>query len=118
MKKIALFALMSVLSGAAVSGTIAPKTTGDATDITATDCPMVATTFTFNTSANVGASYFCSTTAAAVQTGSTKGKYIYGGTTEGGGVRACGNEEVNTSTGYKDTLSDTTSGCPSGGGST
>lgn len=117
MKKIALFALMSVLSGAAVSGTIAPSTTGSATEITSTACPMVATTFTFNTSANVGASYFCSTTAAAVQTGSTKGKYIYGGTTEGGGVRACGTTEVNTSTGYKDTLSATTSGCP-GAGST
>lgn len=112
MKKLALFALMSVLSGAAVSGTIAPATAGDATSIDETACPMVATSFTFNTSANVGASYFCSTTAAAVQTGSTKGKYIYGGTTEGGGVRACGTTEVNTSTGYVDTLSDTASGCP------
>ncbi|KAB2308484.1 hypothetical protein F8A87_12350 [Betaproteobacteria bacterium SCN2] len=118
MKKIALFALMSVLSGAAVSGTIAPTTTGDATPIDNAACPMVATSFTFNTSANVGASYFCSTTAGAVQTGSTKGKYVYGGTTEGGGVRACGTTEVNTSTGYVDNLSDTTSGCPSGGGST
>lgn len=117
MKKIALFALMSILSGAAVSGTIAPKAGGDATKIDATACPMVATEFTFNTSANVGASYFCSTTAAAVQTGSTKGKYIYGGTTEGGGVRACGTTEVNTSTGYVDTLSSTDAGCP-GAGST
>lgn len=106
MKKIALFALMSVLSGAAVSGTIAPSGTGTTENIDSTDCEMVASasSFDFKTSANVGVSYTCSTTAAAVQAGSTKGKFVYGGSTAGGGVKSCGTD-VSTSNGYSSTPS-------------
>ena len=89
MKKLALFALMSVLSTAAISdttGTIAPSGNPMAQPITSAECDMVATSsnFDFKPSAYVGIAYACSPTAAAVQAGSQKGKYVYGGGTSGG----------------------------------
>lgn len=71
--------------------------------------------FTFKASANVGVAYFCDTTAAAVQAGSTKGKWVYGGTTNGGGVRVCDGVAVSTSTGYSAAPSDASDGCGGGG---
>lgn len=102
MKKIALFALMSVLSTAAVSGTVGPLGTGDQATIDSTACPMVdaSSSFVFKTSANVGVAYLCTTTAAAVQAGSTKGKNVYGGSTAGGGVMVCSGVTLSTTTGY------------------
>lgn len=104
MKKIALFALMSALSGTAFSGVIAPSNAGATENIDSTKCAMVASSFDFKTSANVGVAYTCSTTAAAVQAGSTKGKFVYGGSTAGGGVKSCGTN-VSTSNGYSSTPS-------------
>mgnify|MGYP001381388128 CR=1 FL=1 len=105
MKKIALFAMLAALSGSAISGTIAPTTTGSQATVTTGDCSFLQTDMTMQVSANVGMAYICSTTAAAVQAGSIKGKYVYGGSTNGGGVQRCNNDEVSTSTGYKTTIS-------------
>lgn len=109
MKKIALFALMSVFSTAAISdttGTLAPSATGAQQTMTATQCDMIAGTNTFELklSSNVGMSWSCSPTAAAVIAGSIKGKYVYGGGTSGGGVHQC-SATVDTSTGYSGTVS-------------
>lgn len=104
MKKLALFALISVFSTAAIAdttGTIAPSGAPTAQPITSAECDMVATTsnFDFVPSAYVGIAWACTPTAAAVQAGSQKGKFAYGGSTNGGGVMKC-TSEVDTSTGY------------------
>lgn len=102
MKKIALFVLTSALSGSVFAGNVGPSTTGASATVDETACPMVAagSSFEFKTSANVGVGYLCDTTSAAVQSGSTKGKYVYGGGTSGGSVKQCGTTAVSTSTGY------------------
>lgn len=100
MKKIALFAMLAALSGSAISGTIAPNPSGQTATVTTGNCAFLQTDLTMQVSANVGMAYICDTTAAAVQAGSTKGKYVYGGSTNGGGVQRCGTTEVSTSTGY------------------
>lgn len=104
MKKIALIAaLLLPFAGSAVAGTLGP-TNGAPTQgtIDNTACAMVSSTssFVMTASANVGVNYVCDSSAAAVQAGSTKGKYVYGGGTNGGSVKQCGTTAVNTSTGY------------------
>lgn len=99
MKKLALISLMS-LAGVASAGTLAPSANGASTTVDSTSCGMVQTAFTLKLSQNVGAAWTCDTTAAAVQTGSTKGKYVFGGGTAGGAVKQCGTTAVSTSTGY------------------
>jgi hypothetical protein len=102
MKKYALFVLAAAISGSVSAGTVGPSGTGAQGTVDETACAMVNTnsSFTFKASANVGVGYLCDTTAAAVQAGSTKGKYVYGGGTTGGGVKQCGTTPVSTSTGY------------------
>lgn len=103
MKKLATFTLISLISGAAFSATsIAPSASPTGQDIANADCAMVNAnnTFNFKPSANVGVAWTCNTTAAAVQTGSIKGKYVYGGGTSGGAVQQCGTAAVKTDTGY------------------
>lgn len=104
MKKLALFALMATLSGSAFSGVIAPSATPADESVTTGDCTFIKTDFTMKVSAYVGLAYACSTTAAAVQAGSQKGKYVYGGGTSGGGVERCGTTEVSTANGYAATI--------------
>lgn len=110
MKKIAYIAALSLISGMAIAdttGSLAPSAAGATkTNFGAGDCDMIAGTNTFDlkASANVGLSWSCSPTAAAVIAGSTKGKYVYGGGTSGGGVHKC-TTEVSTSTGYSGTIS-------------
>ena len=112
MKKIALiacllmpFAPSAFAANAAGASPIAPSGTPVAHDITNTDCAMVssANTFAITPSANVGMAYVCDSAAAAIQTGSTKGKYVYGGGTSGGSVKQCGGSSpvaVSTTNGY------------------
>jgi len=94
MKKIAYIAALSLISGMAIAdttGTLAPTAAGNSKNMTSTDCDMIAGTnnFDLKLSANVGMSWSCSPTAAAVIAGSIKGKYVYGGGTSGGGVHQC-----------------------------
>lgn len=116
MKKIALIAaLLLPFAGSAIAGTLGPSN-GAPTQgqITNTECSMVASTnpFTMTASANVGLSYICDSAAAAVQAGSTKGKYVYGGGTSGGSVKQCGTTAVSTTNGYASAPSSATSdGC-------
>jgi hypothetical protein len=100
MKKIAtvIFAVLSAgyvaqaSAAAATSPIIAadPAVTGT---ISQTECNMVAatSTFTLTPSRNVGLGYTCSNTAIAVNSGNKKGKYTYGGSSNGGSVTQCGN---------------------------
>lgn len=110
MKKLAYIAALSLISSMAIAdttGTLDPDPAGNTkTGFGAADCDMIAgnNTFDLKLSANVGLSWSCSPTAAAVIAGSTKGKYVYGGGTSGGGVHKC-TTEVSTSTGYSGTIS-------------
>jgi hypothetical protein len=124
MKKIAtvIFAVLSAgyvaqaSAAAATSPIIAadPSVTGT---VSSTECPMVAQTSTFNLtpSRNVGLAYTCSTTAIAVNSGNKKGKYTYGGSSNGGSVTQCGGATpvaVDTTNGYTVAAPDSTKdGC-------
>ena len=99
MKKIAtiVFALLSAgyitqASAAAAVSPIAPADPSVTGTIATAECPMVAATSTFNLtpSRNVGMTYTCSATAIAVNAGNKKGKYTYGGSSNGGSVTQCG----------------------------
>ena len=54
-------------------------------------CAMVSATssFLFTPSKNVGVKYLCDATAIAVNAGNLKGKYTYGGSSNGGSVHQC-----------------------------
>jgi hypothetical protein len=90
--------------------TLAANSAGTSANIGSDACAMVQTSFTLKLSQNVGAAWNCSTTAAAVNAGSTKGKYSFGGSTSGGTVSACSSAPDSTN-GYATTPSSTTSGC-------
>lgn len=109
MKKIVMTAVMLLASGMVSAGTFAPSSTPTpptTNNMTNTECTMIsaASPFKFTPSANVGLGYTCDTTSIAVNGGSTKGKYTYGGsTTSSGGVAVCGGASpvaVSTATGY------------------
>lgn len=106
--------LIPVLLAAATSAnaitSLGANTAGTSANITSADCSMVQTSFDLKLSQNVGAAWYCSTTAAAVNAGSTKGKFSYGGTTEGGTVSACTSAPDSTN-GYSTTPTGTGSGC-------
>lgn len=86
------------------AGTIAPSAAADPTvsTIPNASCAMVGanSAFTFTASRNVGLAYDCDTVTVVVQSGNTKGKYVYGGSSNGGSVKQCGTTSVSTSTGY------------------
>ena len=96
MKKIATIvcALLSagyVAQASAAVVTLAPLDPAVITQVDSTTCPMVSATspFQFAQSKNVGVAYFCDTTAIAVNAGNTKGKFTYGGSSNGGSVHQC-----------------------------
>ena len=89
-------------SAAAVA--IAPLPAPTAATVNNAGCAMVSvnSTFTFTPSANVGVAYNCDVagTIVAVNTGNTKGKYSYGGSSNGGSVKQCGTTAVDPLKGY------------------
>ena len=99
MKKIAtiVFAVLSVgyvvhANAAARTSPIAPADPAVTGTVSTAECAMVTATSTFNLtpSRNVGMTYTCSPTAIAVNSGNKKGKYTYGGSSNGGSVTQCG----------------------------
>jgi len=106
MKKISALALMLVAFGANAEPIKASETPSVNT-LKNADCPMIAGTneLAFTASKSVGVAYLCSSTAAAVNAGNTRGKFVYGGgTSGGGGVVKCATDDtadVDTTNGYK-----------------
>ncbi len=84
------------------------ETTPAATAVANADCAFVSqnSTFKFTASKNVGLTYACNKTNAAIQAGNTKGKYAYGGNTSGGSVTQCGTTLVTKDKGYNAALAD------------
>ena len=103
---------MSALNANAIS-VIAPLDSPVSVAVASADCNMVSTnsTFNFTPSRNVGLTWACNTTAVAVNAGNTKGKYVYGGSSNGGSVKQCGTTTASTSTGYSATPAVTADGC-------
>ncbi len=105
MKKISALALMLAAFGAN-AGTIDAKETPGENIVKNADCEMIAGTneLKFTASKSVGVAYLCSTTAAAVNAGNTRGKFTYGGGTSGGGgvVKCAANDtpDVDTTVGH------------------
>ena len=110
MKKIATIVFAALSAGyVAQAGavTVAPADPATATTVTsaAASCPMISasSTFVFTPSKNVGVAFTCDATAIAVNSGNIKGKYTYGGSSNGGSVAQCGGGTpvaVNATTGY------------------
>lgn len=94
----------------AATGTLGANSAGTQTTVDSSACDMVQTSFTLKLSQNVGAAWTCDTTAAAVNTGSTKGKNTFGGSTSGGTVASCGSTPDSTN-GYGLTPAAVTDGC-------
>lgn len=110
MNKTILIPLLLAASTVVQAGTLAANSAGTSTNIDSSDCAMVQTAFDLKLSQNVGAAWTCSTTAAAVNAGNTKGTSTYGGSTNGGTIAKC-STAVSTTNGYGLTPSDATSGC-------
>lgn len=106
-----LIPLLLAASTVAQAGTLAAATSG-ASDGTfnSGDCAMVQTAFVLKLSQNVGAAWTCDTTAAAVNTGSTKGASTFGGSTAGGTVAKCSGAP-STTNGYGLTPASVNDGC-------
>ena len=106
MKKISALVLMLVAFGANAGTISVSETTPKSNDISTTECAMIsgANVLKFTASKSVGVAYTCSTTAAAVNAGNTRGKFSYGGGTSGaGGVVKCATgdtADVSTTNGY------------------
>jgi hypothetical protein len=103
MKKLAFIIVSLGLAVNVNAGTIAPSETPGANAVNNAGCAFVAATSPFNMtpSRNVGLGYTCTTTGVAVNAGNTKGKYTYGGSTNGGSVAQCPVAVVaSTTTGY------------------
>ena len=117
-KKIVQIGLHSVVlatsvAAYAVSGTVSPSDTPAAASITSASCDMVSqnSPFSFTASRNVGLAWNCSQTGVAVNSGNTKGKFSYGGSSNGGSVKQC-SSSVSTTNGYAATPgSSTGDGC-------
>lgn len=121
MNKIATI-VFAVLAGgfvAQASAAVATKPVDPpvAQAVDSTTCAMVAATspFQFTPSKNVGVAYNCDTTAVAVNTGNIKGKFTYGGSSNGGSVKQCSTgttADVDTTNGYTVAAPDPTkNGC-------
>ena len=107
MKKYCVVILSALSLGIAIPAsavTIAPLAAALPATVNNAGCPMVSvnSTFIFTPSANVGVAYNCDAagTIVAVNTGNTKGKYTYGGSSNGGSVHQCGTTPVVPATGY------------------
>ena len=107
MKKYSVVILSALSLGIAMSASaavIGPVAAPVAVAVNNAGCAMVSvnSTFTFTPSANVGVAYNCDVagTIVAVNTGNTKGKYSYGGSSNGGSVKQCGTTVVNATLGY------------------
>lgn len=107
MKKIfALSLMLAAFNAHAATGTVAASETPSSNDIANAQCDMIAgaNVLKFTASKSVGVAYNCSTTAAAVNAGNTRGKFAYGGGTSGaGGVVKCASgdtADVDTTNGY------------------
>lgn len=110
MKKHLLISMLLAASTMAQAGTLGASTAGATMDIDSAACGMVQTSFNLKLSQNVGAAWTCNTTTAAVNAGSTKGKYAYGGSTSGGTVASCGTTPDPTN-GYNLTPGAVDNGC-------
>jgi len=114
-KKVVLVGAQAILVATSANAiTIAPSSAGSTATVVNGSCGMVSANsgFNFVTSANVGVAYICDPTSVAVQAGNQKGKFVFGGGSQGGSVKQCGTTAVDTSTGYKATPgSATTDGC-------
>ena len=107
MKKYCVVILSALSLGIAIPAsavTIAPLAAAVPATVNNAGCAMVSvnSTFTITPSANVGVAYSCDAagTIVAVNTGNTKGKYTYGGSSNGGSVHQCATTPVSTTTGY------------------
>ena len=115
-KKIVQLGLHSVVLATALSASaatsISASETPGITTISNTDCAMVTTAspFAFTASRSVGLAWACDTTAVAVNAGNTKGKFSYGGSSNGGSVKQCGSS-VSTTNGFALTPNVTGDGC-------
>ena len=107
MKKYSVVILSALSLGIAMSASaavIGPVAAPVAVAVNNAGCAMVSanSAFTFTPSANVGVAYACDAagTIVAVNSGNTKGKYTYGGSSNGGSVHQCGTTAVVPATGY------------------
>ena len=109
MKKYSVIILSALSLGIAIPASaaavvIAPAAAPTAATVNNAGCAMVSvnSTFTFVPSANVGIIYNCDVagTIVAVNSGNTKGKYSYGGSSNGGSVKQCGTTAVSATNGY------------------
>jgi hypothetical protein len=106
MKKISAIVLSALSLGIAsqANAAIAPSDTPAATTIDNTACAMVSvnSSFQFTASRNVGVGFACDVggTIVAVNAGNIKGKYVYGGSSNGGSVKQCGTTAVSATNGY------------------
>ena len=112
MKKYLLIPMLLTATTMVHAGsTLGANTAGTSSNISSSDCAMVQTAFDLKLSQNVGAAWKCDTTAAAVNSGSTKGKNSFGGSTSGGTVAACAGKAPDSTNGYNLTPAAVTSGC-------
>ena len=111
MNKHLLIPMLLAASTVVQAGTLGANSAGTSTTVDSASCAMVQTSFTLKLSQNVGAAWLCDTTAAAVNTGSTKGKSTFGGSTSGGTVAACAGGTPSSTNGYGTTPTVVTSGC-------
>ena len=108
MKKLLVIALSAFTMNAFAAGTIAPSqtpskpATENVTGDTTGNCILLKTSFFFVPSANVGVAWDCSTTAAVINAGNTKGKFSYGASTNGGSAKQCSttSPDISTTNGY------------------
>ena len=110
MKKIAMLvlAMASTLGATQVFATaspIGPSGTPAAFTVTNADCAFVnaalgVTGFQIIASREVGLAFACSPTVVSVNAGNRKGKYTYGGSSNGGSVTQCGTTPADTTTGW------------------
>lgn len=118
-KKIVQIGLHSVvlatsIAAQAAGGTISPSDTPTAATVSAAQCDMVSlnSSFQFTPSRNVGLAWNCNPTSVAVNAGNIKGKFTYGGSSNGGSVKQCTTTAVSTTNGYTVAAPDVTKdGC-------
>lgn len=111
MNKKFLIPLLLAAATTVQAGTLGANSAGTSdTAFDSSDCAMVQTSFSLKLSQNVGAAWTCTTTAAAVNSGSTKGTNSFGGSTAGGTIAKC-STAVSTNNGYGLTPAAATDGC-------
>jgi hypothetical protein len=115
-KKIVQLGLHSVILATALSAgaatSISASDTPGVTTVSNSDCAVVntASPFAFTPSRAVGLAWACDAATVAVNSGNTRGKFSYGGSSNGGSVKQCGSS-VSTSNGFALTPNVTGDGC-------